>query len=355
MRRELFYIEHRLYNEVRPLEIITYNRCSLRESIGFTAFIYAAAHFAVDFACAYLMFKLVFQSSSVTEAALIYNFCAFALQMPLGLLADKTGRGYLYAAGGILLVSAAFILPGLASVLAAGIGNALFHIGGGHALLTASDKASPLGVFVSTGALGLYLGARVSYTYIPLILLLLSFILVLLIRKVVIPVKTAPIKLSKGLAAASLLLIAVVFLRSYSGLSIHFEWAKEGVWGLMLVLAVVLGKAAGGFLLDRFGAITVSAVSLLLAAAGFLVSSGPVFGILSVLLFNMTMPVTLWALARAMPGFKGLSFGLLTFALFIGYLMLWLGLPLPSTNSMYALISLISLILLIPGLKAGRL
>jgi hypothetical protein len=48
-------------------------------------------------------------------------------------------------------------------------------------------------------------------------------------------------------------------------------------------------------------------------------------------------------------------FGLLTFALFIGYLMLWLGLPLPSTNSMYALISLISLILLIPGLKAGRL
>jgi FSR family fosmidomycin resistance protein-like MFS transporter len=151
-------------------------------------------------------------------------------------------------------------------------------------------------------------------------------------------VKTAPIKLSKGLAAASLLLIAVVFLRSYSGLSIHFEWAKEGVWGLMLVLAVVLGKAAGGFLLDRFGAITVSAVSLLLAAAGFLVSSGPVFGILSVLLFNMTMPVTLWALARAMPGFKGLSFGLLTFALFIGYLMLWLGLPLASTNSMYALI-----------------
>ena len=337
------------------MEVLSFNRIKLSETTGFNAFIYAIAHFAVDFSCAYIMFKLVFKSNSPLDSALIYNFCAFALQMPLGLIADKTGKDYLYATGGILLVSTAFILTGLPCVLAAGIGNALFHIGGGHALLTSSDKAAPLGVFVSTGALGLYFGARVIYTYIPLILLLLSFILVLVFcRNSIIAVAAIPLKLNKCIFISSFF-VAVVFLRSYSGLSIHFEWAKESVWSLILVLAIVAGKAAGGFILDRFGAVTISIASLLLAAIGFIISSSPISGVLAIFLFNMTMPVTLWAIARIIPRYKGFSFGLLTFTLFLGYLFVWLGLPLPSYNYIYAIVSLVSLVLLIPGLKAGRL
>lgn len=39
----------------------------------------------------------------------------------------------------------------------------------------------------------------------------------------------------------------------------------------------------------------------------------------------MTMPVTLWAVARILPGAKGFSFGLLTFALFLGFCPSYLG------------------------------
>ena len=42
----------------------------------------------------------------------------------------------------------------------------------------------------------------------------------------------------------------------------------------------------------------------------------------------MTMPITLWAAARLMPGGKGFAFGLLTFALFLGYIPTALGLTL---------------------------
>ena len=48
-------------------------------------------------------------------------------------------------------------------------------------------------------------------------------------------------------------------------------------------------------------------------------------GLLAVGLINMTMPITLWAAARLLP--PGLAFGTLTFALFLGFLPVWLGWP----------------------------
>ena len=43
-------------------------------------------------------------------------------------------------------------------------------------------------------------------------------------------------------------------------------------------------------------------------------------GLVSLFLFNMTMPITLYLLAKEMKGMPGFAFGILTFALFIGYL-----------------------------------
>ena len=41
----------------------------------------------------------------------------------------------------------------------------------------------------------------------------------------------------------------------------------------------------------------------------------------------MTMPMTLWAAAQLLQGAKGFGFGLLTFALFVGYLPVYLAGP----------------------------
>ena len=103
-----------------------------------------------------------------------------------------------------------------------------------------------------------------------------------------------------------------------------FSWKTE-IWSDIAVTAVVLGKTAGGFLADRVGLFRAAAGSLILAATLFCFGDSPLPGVLALFLFNMTMPITLFALARKMPGCKGFSFGILTFALFLGFLPAYYG------------------------------
>ena len=145
------------------------------------------------------------------------------------------------------------------------------------------------------------------------------------------------------------LLFLVVVLRSYGGMAAAFPW-KTGIWSWLAVAAVVLGKTCGGFAADHWGAQKASALSLLLAAFLFCLSRHPICGILALFCFNMTMPITLYALAQAMPDCKGFSFGLLTFALFLGFLPVYLGAS-SVGGVIMAVISLISAALLLPGLR----
>ena len=79
------------------------------------------------------------------------------------------------------------------------------------------------------------------------------------------------------------------------------------------------------------------------------------FGILALLLFNMTMPMTLYLLAEHLPHLPGFSFGLLTFGLFLGFLPVYAELSLPLPGGQFGfLISLVSAFLLIFGLKAVK-
>ena len=49
---------------------------------------YSAAHFAVDLCCAMLVLPAARAASDKAMALLIYNFCAFAMQLPIGVLPD---------------------------------------------------------------------------------------------------------------------------------------------------------------------------------------------------------------------------------------------------------------------------
>ena len=318
--------------------------------------LYSLAHFWVDLSCALLVFRTLAGGPDLALCLLLYNFCAFALQMPLGLLADRLDRNGAVAAAGCALTAAAYLVPApLPSAVTAGVGNALFHLGGGIDVLNASrDRAWALGVFVSPGALGLFLGTLwgrgdvVGLWAGPVGLLLLGgAILWLCIRKFG-GLRSGNADLTAPGGYGTLLpLFLVVALRSYMGMNQSFAWKGEGRWTLVLTLALVLGKTAGGFAVDRLGARKASAGSLGLAAALYLASALPLPGTLAVFLFNMTMPVTLWAAARCVPGAKGFSFGLLTFALFLGFLPSWLGWPSLLTGPVsYAAMAAVSLVLL---------
>ena len=323
-----------------------------------------AGHFLVDLGCAFLLFRAFPRYSDWAGLLILYNFCAFALQMPLGLLADSWKRNGSVASGGAFLVAAAYALTG-APMLAAGIaglGNAAFHVGAGLETLTVSNgRAGPLGLFVAPGAVGLFFGMQLGRgTVLPiwaLPLLLTAAAAALLLFRTERTVTRREEELPKLKAAGPALaaLLAVVIIRSFVGMNLTFPWKGEGRWALLLTLAVAAGKAAGGYLADRFGLRRVAVISLL-CAAGFLLTSGyPALGTAAIFLFNMTMPLTLWASARLLPEMGGFAFGLLTFGLFLGFLPSAFGAA-ALTGAVAAILSLVSLVLLLPGLrKAVRL
>ena len=299
--------------------------------------LYSLAHFWVDLSCALLAFRSLSASPDFALCLLLYNFCAFALQMPLGLLADRLDRNGAVAAAGCALVALAYAVPlPLAAAVTAGVGNALFHLGGGiDTLNTGLDRSAALGIFVSPGAVGLFLGTlwgrgdAVSLWAGPVGLLLLAGAILWLCRRTFGSLRSGNAPVEAEPAGGSWLplvpLFLVVVLRSWMGLGQSFPW--KAAWGLPLVLALALGKAAGGFLMDAVGPRRAAGWSLGLSAALYLLSGAPLPGLLAVFLFNMTMPMTLWAAAQLLPGAKGFGFGLLTFALFVGYLPVYLGWP----------------------------
>ncbi len=342
--------------------------------------IYSAAHFWVDFSCALLMFRCISSASDFALCLLLYNFFAFAMQMPLGILADRFNHNALTAALGCILTAAAYPLCGVPvlTVCMAGLGNALFHLGGGIDTLNHSQKkGTALGIFVSPGALGLFLGTKLGKSSAPLLWIgpvgLSVFAILLLcfcsasrhgftaasspFRSVLLrlkrPGENATFHLKPTISPLWLIpLFLVVVLRSYMGMNQSFSW-KQGVWSWLLVLALVPGKAAGGCLMDKIRPVPAAIGSLGLAALLYFGAGIPVCGTLAVFLFNMTMPITLWAAARLLPGAKGFAFGLLTFGLFLGYVPSAAGLPsLLHSSLSYVMLSLVSMALLVPPLYA---
>ena len=328
--------------------------------------VYSLGHFLVDFACAFLMFRSVAGTTDWFLCVLLYNFFAFAFQMPLGLIADRCNKNYLFAVVGCVIVALAygfFAVPAAVCIIL-GVGNAFFHIGGGIDILNISEKKSAaLGIFVSPGAFGIYFGTILgkgdgAFAFYILGLLLLFAVLIVFVRflqgndykgNAVLSLETAG---TNRMHLAVICLFLVVCLRSFVGLTMNFSWKSIGNWGLILICAVAFGKTLGGFAADRFGMKKTTLVSLSAAAVLFAFSYMPLSGVSAVLLFNMTMPVTLFLMAKIFPGAKGFSFGLLTFALFIGFLPVYLGAKNP-TGSYYifSVAAVVSILLLYVGLR----
>lgn len=304
--------------------------------------IYSVIHFVVDLACAILVSNFVTQKmgqgTDLFIAILIYNFFAFAMQLPIGIIADKINKNAICSAIGCLLVAIAFGFAnvGIIACLIAGIGNAMFHVGGGIDVLNISNKKATLsGIFVSTGAMGIFLGgksASIGFNkyYIVIIILLLSAIaLFWLYKQIKSKVKNEKViipKVNNNEIIAISCLIFTVIVRGYVGLILSFEWKSNFILALISIFAVVFGKMLGGIIGDKIGFMKISLISLIVSAFLFIFAfNNSVIGILAILFFNMTMPITLTALSNILFNNKGMAFGLLTVALFIGAVPVFFG------------------------------
>lgn len=331
----------------------------------------APVHAIVDFACAALFFA-VLGERDIWYGMVLYNACAFLCQLPMGILADRLNRNLPFAAIGCVLVAAGFALKAvpLLAVIVAGLGNGAFHVGGGIEVLNGSEtKAGALGIFVSPGAIGLYFGRVFSdflghFPATVCTVLLLSATALLWFGRSSIKNGSGNAELSfelpRGGALRLALLFSVVVLRSFMGTTGAFstggylDGLNPVLAGLIPVLCLALGKAAGGLLADRFRPVPTSVVSLGLCALLLFFPLHPVFALIALFLFNMTMPLTLFASAKLWKDAKGGAFGLLTFALFIGIVPFMLGLAPAGAPWLYGALALASLALLLPALRRMR-
>lgn len=267
------------------------------------------------------------------QRVLAYNALAFALQFPLGVALDVRPRwvkGALVASLALTLagvgVCAIFLgvcggrgatalpewwlpsgiggfvetaLPWVALTLAC-VGNALFHLSAGKSVLDAHEgKGGPIGLFISTGALGLFAGMKLAGGYGLWCCLGFGVALAtvgaaavwwlwrscgnrdgvrvvgLALRARRNPDKTqiafendcGAERSPRPTVAWSLLVLAALFAlvawRSWAGLLAGGMTNAAGL-GFALAGAAVTwaGKAAGGYLGDRFGHWLVTAVSV---------------------------------------------------------------------------------------------
>ena len=299
--------------------------------------LYAILHFLVDGVCAWAMLGRL---GGGMEAFLLYNFCAFALQLPLGAVLDRLGGRktppVFAGIGCALTLVGAWVHP---AVL--GLGNALFHVGGGVDVIRDGGSCEKLGIFVAPGAMGLSLGGLIAGKT-PCLLLPAAVLMAVLLCFIRSPqeISTAPSQKSPVFLAVCCFLVVV--LRSFVGFRVVFPW-RTGALALAATAAVMLGKMAGGALAVRFGMKKTTLLSLSLAALGYGLGGVPVFGLLALLCFNMTMPLTLYALWRRFPGYPGTCFGSLTLALFVGFLPSCFGINLPIGGVFGSILSLLLL------------
>jgi len=317
-------------------------------------FLFSLCHFLVDFSCGFLLYRCLPGRLYWGEFLLLYNFLAFGMQMPLGLLLDRYHKNGSWAACGVFLTAAAFpfVKHPLLCVLLLGLGNALFHAGGGLFVHNgAKGRVTPLGIFVAPGALGIFWGPMLGKgDFLPLWAMGLPLLLLglLLCKKQNQNEAFRPEILEQpGLFGPLLALFFVVVLRSFLGGNLRFPY--KGEQAFLLCLSTVLGKAAGGVLSDCFGLKRACLWPLLLSSLCLFLSKMPVFGLLGVFLFNMSMPLSLYLVGRRLSGLWGFGFGLLTFGLFLGFLPGYWGFALPFSPPLYGALALVSLPLLLYG------
>ena len=330
-------------------------------------FVLSLAHMGIDFLCAFSLYR---SFADIADVFLLYNFCAFALQLPIGLIVDLCNEkrkekneiaAYTTISGIVLTILGSYLSP-----LISGLGNALFHSGGGILTMNEDERndfhSRGLGVFVTPGAIGLFLG--MWFYQASVYRLIQGFVsLVLLGLALLVCRQTKEEKQDYGLRLPEtqkewlmvVLCFLVVFLRSLNGMAIVFSWKQGFALSFLSIVALALGKSAGGFMTAHFKEKKTILITLCLSALFYFFGENVICGILALFFFNMTMPLTLYLLAKQIKGGPGFAFGVLTFSLFLGYLPILYGLIEKTGPSPFGSIaSLLSLVILMMYLRMAN-
>ncbi len=325
-------------------------------------FFLTLAHACVDAVCA----MTVMQNKTIVAPMLLfwfvigYDFLAFVTQPFVGLLIDKYRHKKEMVLLSFILLIIGLITPlhQWIRILFVGLGNSLFHVAAGADVLEKSEnKMWPLGVFVSTGAIGLTIGVQYpDHFYIRLFFVSLIGLLFLAIfltdNKEKLPFKE--IQQKSAVQSINMFipvgLLFCITIRSFMGFAKSPPFTDMVLLPLILSAFVFGGKFIGGFLCDKWGIKRVVLFSVPTACLlYFLGTDNYLIWGTAQLFINISMPITLYLLYRCMPNRPAFSFGLAAAFLTPGFLLALYKYPVP--DFVFGIIFALNLILLLTADK----
>ena len=298
-------------------------------------YLYFIIHFIAEITSFYIL-TLYTNNDLIWILALLYDFIAFVPQGLLGYLRDK-GLKINFATIGLLLTTLSLLLFNfnineVLVIIILSIGNCMIHIQGAETTLRSSKgKISPSAIFVSGGSFGVITGKVLATYNIPIYLIII--INLLMIIPIIICNKYSHLINDKNLDKYNFsnkkinsktiiaLAVFVVIVRSFMGYGIPTTWNKTLIQAVYLYCAMGLGKAIGGLLIDSIG-IKKTALISTVGALPFLLLGNNIMTIslIGIMMFSMTMAITLGIIVSELKKYPGVAFGLTTLGLFLGAL-----------------------------------
>lgn len=302
------------------------------KSVNVKLLLLSAMHLATDGLCAYLIFARLYPENPKLSFAIFigYNLLAFVMQAPIGMLIDKAGRPKLFLTLSVALIAFGYLSSGIRmlSVSLLGLGNAFFHVSGGKYVIDKSgNDIVHLGIFVSTGAVGLAFGqgyfkfAAVLHIFWVILILCLLFMLFSKDPENRSAKEVCIFKAGKA-KAALLAVVFVVLVRAFVGKAASADFDATQITLLIISMATALGKSFGGIASRFFGTVKTLTFSMVISAFCLtLGTSSPFFYVIGVFAFNFSMPITLYYANTLLKGSEGFAFGTLAAVLVPGYLL----------------------------------
>ncbi len=259
----------------------------------------------------------------VGALVLLYNVLAFGGQVPAGVVVDRLGRPKLVLALSLCLVAVALLVFPNAPLLAiglAGVAGAFFHVSGGMLALLAFPKSTVgAGLFAAPGVMGLALGGYMAWLGMPA-LLALAGIVALVVLLILVLEYPAPASVPQPAAQGDalewhdlIMLVLLLAIAMRSAVWNLFELIHSADHALLLVLglAAMLGKVAGGFLAARWGWRRYAVIALVISTP-LLMLGGTLWWtlLLGIFLLQSATPAAVMGMYRLMPRMPATAIGM---------------------------------------------
>ena len=267
---------------------------------------------------------------------LLYNVLSFGLMPLVGILTDLTANKHLFVQTGVLMVFCGLLFPshftrvvplalGLKiKTVFCGIGTALFRAAAAGVILRRSEHRNrDIGLFLGAAPLGtaiILLKPTFVYYFIPIAMFTAArddhcraFGEALAAKEEADkPKKRLPVVFAAAMTAG--LLIAAL-LRAWLGEAVDLVFTADKKVILLFSLALILGRAIGGYLSDLAGNVTVSLATL--GAGGYilLAADGRTLWIAAgIFLLNLTLPALYHTASELIPRAPAFAAGLVSMA-----------------------------------------